>query len=325
MHAAPQHTIRRFSTFDSLGKAVSRSFVPMLLSDSGATESSVFTASIRSTAVEDTYFSDNSASASLALGRTSSTVQQGGSGFYMLSLLLSGSGVLYQDGRSLQVQPGHLAFYETSQPLALFLGDGHREFVMRFPKERLQLPTAFTDQLTATAIDRAHPLGSVVQSYLFSLPDQLATQSRGVQARLTRTGLDLLGTMFGQILGVTAESFEPKTQLLLRIETFIDNHLDDPALSPDSIARAHYISTRSLRDLFQQTGETVTGAIRERRLQRCAQDLAHPAFAALSCAEIAARRGFISQAHFSRSFKERFGLSPSQFKKEQLHSKSAVD
>lgn len=324
MHAAPQHTIRRFSTFDSLGKAVSRSFVPMLLSDSGATESSLFSASIRSTAVEDTYFSDNSASASLALGRTSSTVQQGGSGFYMLSLLLSGSGVLYQDGRSLQVQPGHLAFYETSQPLALFLGDGHREFVMRFPKDRLRLPTAFTDQLTATAIDRAHPLGAVVQHYLLSLPDQLATQSHAVQARLTRTGLDLLGTMFGQILGVTEQAFEPRAQLLQRVETHIEEHLANPELSPESIARAHYISARSLRDLFHSAGTTVTAVIRERRLQRCHDDLANPALAAHSCTAVATRWGFVSSAHFSRCFKERFGQSPSEFKKEQLQRISAT-
>ena len=296
----------------------------MLLSDSGATQSSFFSASIRSTAVEDTYFSDNSASASLALGRTNSTVQQGGSGFYMLSLLLSGSGVLYQDGRSLQIQPGHLAFYETSQPLALFLGDGHREFVMRFPKDRLHLPTAYTDQLTATAIDRAHSLGAVVQSYLLHLPEQLATQSPSVQSRLTRTGLDLLGTMFGQILGVTAESYDPRAQLLQRIEVFIEDHLADAELSPETIAKAHYISSRSLRDLFQSTGNTVSGTIRERRLQRCRTDLASPRLAAHSCAAIAARWGFVNQSHFSRSFKERFGQSPSEFKAEQLRILTAT-
>ena len=46
---------------------------------------------------------------------------------------------------------------------------------------------------------------------------------------------------------------------------FIQQHLDDPGLSPAEIAAAHHISLRLLHKLFQEQGETVAGWIRARR------------------------------------------------------------
>ena len=54
----------------------------------------------------------------------------------------------------------------------------------------------------------------------------------------------------------------------------------------------------------------MSGWIRDRRLERCRADLRDPRLAGLSILEIATRWGFVSPAHFSRTFRAAYGVSP---------------
>ncbi|MBK6401297.1 MAG: helix-turn-helix transcriptional regulator [Rhodocyclaceae bacterium] len=81
-------------------------------------------------------------------------------------------------------------------------------------------------------------------------------------------------------------------------------------MTPTRIAEANFISVRHLHGLFQQCGTTVSKWIWDRRLKAGREDLLDSAMSTLTICEIAYRRGFNDSAHFSRAFKERFGLSP---------------
>ncbi|GLW07116.1 hypothetical protein Misp01_22460 [Microtetraspora sp. NBRC 13810] len=76
---------------------------------------------------------------------------------------------------------------------------------------------------------------------------------------------------------------------MLRIQSFIDAHLADPALSTERIAAAHHISVRHLQRLFQTRGTTVSGWIRRRRLDECRRELSRPGRARPTVAAIAHR------------------------------------
>ncbi|MFF0815549.1 helix-turn-helix domain-containing protein [Rhodococcus sp. NPDC003318] len=77
----------------------------------------------------------------------------------------------------------------------------------------------------------------------------------------------------------------------------------------------HHISPRYLQKLFESEGETVTGWIRRRRLAKCRDDLADPRLARHSIGAIGARHGLTDSSHFSKAFKEEFGLSPRDFRR----------
>jgi AraC-like DNA-binding protein len=87
--------------------------------------------------------------------------------------------------------------------------------------------------------------------------------------------------------------------------------LGDPALSPEAVARACYVSVRQLHRLFAREGLTFGGWVREQQLRRCRDDLTDPRHAHLTVAEVAARWGFRSAAHFCRAFEARYGITPS--------------
>lgn len=59
-----------------------------------------------------------------------------------------------------------------------------------------------------------------------------------------------------------------------------------------------------------------TGYVRDRRLERCRQELMSPAHRGLSVSEICFRWGFNDAAHFSRSFRAKFDMTPRSCRKE---------
>ncbi len=111
--------------------------------------------------------------------------------------------------------------------------------------------------------------------------------------------------------------------ILYRVYQTIERKLGDPGLASAKVADAEGISERYLQKLFEGTGSSFTHYIRERRLQRTWADLSNPDEAHHSISEIAYRSGFNDAAYFSRAFRNRFGLSPREFRQHAVERASA--
>ncbi len=94
---------------------------------------------------------------------------------------------------------------------------------------------------------------------------------------------------------------------------YMREHLSDPTLSADRVADALFISRRRLYQLFDD-GQGVSERIRGLRIDRAKALLADPAKAARGIGEIARDCGFVSAAHFSRTFRQVVGRTPSEFR-----------
>ena len=98
---------------------------------------------------------------------------------------------------------------------------------------------------------------------------------------------------------------------LHRAEQYIRDNLKDPDLGPAQVAGACGISLRYLQRLFAEREQSINGFIRDKRLNRCAEELRGGSRAA-SVAEIAYRWGFSDQSRFSRLYKSQFGCTPTE-------------
>ncbi|CCH33599.1 hypothetical protein BN6_63550 [Saccharothrix espanaensis DSM 44229] len=94
---------------------------------------------------------------------------------------------------------------------------------------------------------------------------------------------------------------------------YIRDHLADPNLGADVVAGALHISRRRLYQLFDD-GQGVSERIRGLRVDRAKALLADPAKAGRGIGEIARDCGFVSAAHFSRTFRQVVGRTPSEFR-----------
>lgn len=86
--------------------------------------------------------------------------------------------------------------------------------------------------------------------------------------------------------------------------------LADPGLSPAFLAKELNVSVRTLQRAFATAGGSVTAYIRERRLEAARRALAH---SRLGISEIAAHWQFADGSHFSRAFKQRYALTPTEY------------
>lgn len=303
-------SVTRTQDISAFREAVNSSFVPLEVSTE---QDAPFAATLSAAGADGVVFTEVSADPQL-VERTQATIESGGSGYYKVSLLLAGSSILIQDGREIVMKPGDLSFYDTSQPYSLLFDEQFRNLIMMFPKNRLEFPSMLTDSLTAVSLREQHQLAKIIAPFIAQASPQLPLLPSLARTKLARTSLELINTMLSAILDVEADARDPHQLMLQKIYTYISANLGSSALSPGSIAAAHYISVRHLHALFAAHDTTVSTVIRERRLERARADLTDPMLTARTVSAIAASCGFVDAAHFSRVFKQAYGLSPSELR-----------
>lgn len=311
MPVAPKPPVQILQTdsIDRFRTSVNESFVPLHIDCRAA---SSFHGSLRAAGSHGVSLTDLCA-APHVVTRTDELIARSPRPAYKVSIMLSGSGLLIQDGRETLLREGDLAIYDTSRPYTLGFEHDLRTMVLMFPHEALSLPSALVTQLTAVRISSDTGLGAIVTPFLTRLGVHLEDFAGASGARLARSAIDLVATLLTQELGLQSPT-GPHAALRRRVCAFIDAHLGEPDLNPQTIATAHYVSLRHLHDVFHETGSTVSGTIRARRLERCRDDLLDVASAHISVASVGARWGFPDAAHFSRTFKSAYGLSPSAYR-----------
>jgi AraC-like DNA-binding protein len=102
--------------------------------------------------------------------------------------------------------------------------------------------------------------------------------------------------------------------LLTRIRAYVQRHIADPELRPDTIAAAHNISVRYLYKICSQADLSLEQWITGQRLEGAREELARPGSPQRSVAMVAQQWGFRDPAHFSRRFRAAYGLSPSEWR-----------
>ena len=293
--------------FSGFRTAVSESFVPLQVTSD---RPEPFFGRIRSAQADEIHVSEVSASQHV-VERTPELIARADRDYFKLSLMLSGTGLLIQEGREAVLRPGDLAVYDTHRPYTLVFDDDFRTVVVMFPKHLIGLPPELVSQLTGVRFDGSAGVGCIVAPFLGQLVGNLGRLSGATGARLAHSALDLTATLFADHLGTAAELANPHHALMGRIREYIEANLSSVDLGPAQIAAVHFISTRHLQGLFQEQGTTVSAWIRSRRLERCRRELMDPLSAGRSVASVATRWGFVDAAHFSRVFKAAYGESPS--------------
>jgi AraC-like DNA-binding protein len=98
---------------------------------------------------------------------------------------------------------------------------------------------------------------------------------------------------------------------LAAIKLDIGKSLRRNDLSIGALAQRHGVTPRYIQKLFESEGTTFTEHVIERRLLEARRMLTDPQFAHHSIGEVALKAGFGDLPYFTRSFRRRFGMTPS--------------
>ena len=243
--------------------------------------------------------------------RTRTRIRRAREEVMLISLQVSGIGVIAQDGREARLEPGDFACYDSTRPYTLRFNSEFEQLVLHMPRDAMVRRIGRTELWTARRIEGASPVGSLVLPFVRRTASIVSDIAPATASRLSETCLSLVTAALGERLSEIGHGTSPaRTALLFRAKAIIESHLHDHALNTEKVAELIGISPRYVQDLFRADGTTVSDFIWKRRLDKSRRDLADPLRATDSIAQIALACGFADFGHFSRRYRDAFNVSP---------------
>ncbi|WP_158237550.1 AraC family transcriptional regulator [Bradyrhizobium forestalis] len=162
----------------------------------------------------------------------------------------------------------------------------------------LRLLQAYVDALAASGIPSERKLACTVHHHIVDL----------IAASLQPNGSDLAHAAGGAVALTRLDA----------AKTDIRAHLADPALSARQVAQRLGLSERSIYLLFERSGLGFSSFVTEERLARATAMLLDPARQQQRIGDIALAAGFGDLSTFNRSFRRRYGQTPSSMRRSKV-------
>ncbi|MEP0315164.1 MULTISPECIES: helix-turn-helix domain-containing protein [Alphaproteobacteria] len=226
----------------------------------------------------------------------------------VIQLVLSGREHMRLGSQEARLQPGDLFVWDNTQPMMFEVTERLHKISALLPLRRFKdwMPDTWRNVPRHVPSTSMH--SAIIGSYIQSLRHTDMSQSAVEDSSLIEATVALLSSG----MGAEASGTSVRTSQLNYIKYKIRQQLHDPDLSLEQIANQNKISVRYLHYLFGGSGESAWQFVVSERLEKCKKDILNTDMDNKSITAIAYAWGFSDAAHFSRSFKRVFGMSPSQ-------------
>lgn len=218
----------------------------------------------------------------------------------------AGTSTYEQAGDVVTIGPGEGLVYDVARPHQI-TSDAHTEHLVAIiPHELAAGRGVSLDQLGRQRFSTRTGVGRVAATVLDSTLGELATIAPASEA-------DVAASILNLVLAPLAPAAGGPAALRFRARAYIRDRIREPGLSVEQIAAALGCSTRYLHRAFADEAETITDHIWATRIDGCRDELTRRRDRSIS--EVAFAWGFASAAHFSRLFRKRFGVSPTELRR----------
>ena len=221
-------------------------------------------------------------------------------------IIQEGKELLSQAERETVLSAGDVVAWDSVAEARFAVLEPLRKQTLLVPRPRFQQLIPRPELATARSVG-ASPTVELFTSYLRFLTTVDLEPSAAAAAG--NAALELLGAVLGSVIVPSRSAL--RDALRVKVKEYVERHLADADLRPPAIAEANALSVRSLYGLFEEEGDTVGAYVRRRRLARAHAELTRPG-PGPSVTDVALRWGFADTAHFSRSFRAHYGISPTE-------------
>jgi AraC-like DNA-binding protein len=230
---------------------------------------------------------------------------------------LAGQDHMFQNDRFAELTAGSGVLSEARSRWEWASSTEARWLILRFARELLPLRTAEITEVCARSMDPAAPAMRMLSGYLgrlFEVADGLTDQQRRDAGR---SAVDVLAMALRDVTPSVPDGDGPEEVLLEMMRTHVREHLADPQLRVEELARRHHVSVRHAYTLFERIGTTPGAYLREQRLLAARTMLSDPRYDRLAISSIAAAVGILDLRTFERAFRRQYGTTPADWRREQ--------
>jgi AraC family transcriptional regulator, positive regulator of tynA and feaB len=236
---------------------------------------------------------------------------------FLLTLMLEGQAHLEQAGRLAVQQPGNIVLYDAARDFVYDFTSPYRILLVRIPRRTLlsRLPDA--ERMTAVTLSAGSGIASMAAWLMRSALTLPAPPHVGPSAKVGTSMLEMISAAFEADIAGRRDLRDRQAALLHRAMDYMQARLEDPDLDVESIAHALNVSQSTLSRAFASEGTTVIRHLWKMRLD--AGHLALREGRVSRVLDIALGCGFASASHFSRMFKETYGVLPHTLLRADAH------
>ena len=224
-----------------------------------------------------------------------------------------GTAGVEQKGRQAWVSPGEWSIYDTTDSYRVANPVRVEHLIVMVPKAPLVERGLPLDRLTAQRLGAGGGISRLALQAMRGAWQELPSISPSAARGVGESIMQLVQLSLLELAGRDSAPTQ-REALRARIKQLVARRLGDPQLSVDAIALELNCSRRQLYNAFCDEPDGVAGYVLAQRLEACRRDIEDRRLDATSITELAMRRGFNHPAHFSRAFKARFGITPSEWR-----------
>ena len=239
----------------------------------------------------------------------------------ILHYQLGGYSLNEQDGRQTVIHAGDYTLCDSTRPYKLAFDARNDMLSIRIPHKAFKQRINSPESLTCVHMSSQSGISQLVSNFIRSCwTHYIQGMDPALEARLAENLLDLLATSYATIYKTRVEQTSVVTSRRLLVKQFIEEHLNNPELSPGFLAAAFGYTTAYLHKLFCCEGESLCQYIMRRRLEEAAKLIGDVLHQGRTFSEIAYKVGFKSATHFGRVFKEHYNLTPTQYRQQKIET-----
>ncbi|HEC2596477.1 TPA: transcriptional regulator FeaR [Raoultella ornithinolytica] len=243
------------------------------------------------------------------LFRTRNEIKRSNDDWFYTVFQLSGQAAIEQDDRQVVLDAGDITLIDASRPCSIFWQQTSRQASLLLPRQLLEQQLRGSEISIATRLEKSLPMVQLSQRLL-----QESMCSPELSESESAAALEAIVCLLRPMLHHHAPRPSRREKQFQKIMDLIDESIQAEHLRPEWLASETGMSVRSLYRLFADKGLVVAQYIKNRRLDLCAQAL-HNAHDDEKLAGIGYSWGFSDHSHFSTAFKQRFGVSPGEYRK----------
>jgi AraC-like DNA-binding protein len=237
----------------------------------------------------------------------------------ILGVRVDGRSTMSQDGRDHSIGKGMLYLQDVGRPLDVEFRSQSTTIFVSIPRKALHARVG--PGVTSGVVSPNHPIAGLTAEFILMLNERAGLLDDRLKPRLAEQALDLIALTL--TVGDTMPTLSmPRSTALMRLKSMIDARISDPALRPADVAAAAGISVRYANALLAEENSSVARYILYRRLEHCRRALEDPLQMHRMIGEIAFSWGFSDLSHFSRRFRDQFGMTPSEARRNRQEQNS---
>ena len=250
----------------------------------------------------------------MRLLRTPRLVSQNGPELVAVGFQLRGSGFHAQNGHTQDKSPGGLTVLDLARPFECGLSASAVAGNFIIPADDLGVPYDVIHR--AQRALHHSPVFDLVSGHITRLvadADKIAEP--GDAAMTGRAAIDLVRALIvsagNDDLGGNATWNQTRET---RLVAYVEQHLTDPDLGAEELARVHHVSKRQIYKLWSGREVSLSQWITQERLKGACADLGDASGNRMTITAVAHKWGFTDAALFSRRFREAYGMSPREWR-----------